>query len=66
LVAGTSSDGRRHLHRRLVKRTDDDEAHHRRFQRPLRPPTLEPAGDVSSAPVHNELAVKARLQRLNL
>ena len=30
-------------HQRFVPRTGGDNQHHRRFQRPLRPPTLDPA-----------------------
>ena len=30
-------------HQRFVTRTGGDKQHHRRFQQPLRPPTLDPA-----------------------
>ena len=43
LVLPTGGDGRRPHHRRFVLPTGGDEGHHRWSQRPLRPPTLDPA-----------------------
>ena len=42
-ILQTGGDALQHHHQRFVLRTVGDEVHHRRFQQPLRPPTLEPA-----------------------